>query len=280
MRYSEVIFTCRGGAGWQEDLLIHDLSLLGFDTFEEREDGFAGYIASATFNPDALDLLLLRQPDGFSVTYSQREIEPQNWNSLWESNFNPIEIDKQCYVRATFHEARPEYPFEIIIDPKMAFGTGHHQTTSMMMRLLLELDLQGKHILDMGCGTGILGILAAKKRAASVLAIDNDEICCASTEENAILNGNIKIDVRCGSVELLSGRKFDIILANINRNILLQHMPHYAEALEKEGLLLISGFFTGADMEILSAEAERLGLRFQHHLEDGNWGAARYIRLK
>jgi len=280
MKYTEVAFTCRGGEEWQKDLLIQDLAKLGFDIFEEREEGFAGFIASANFDNDAVDLLLLQQPEGFLVSYTHRDIEPQNWNSLWESNFNPIEIDQRCYVRATFHDARPEYPFEIVIDPKMAFGTGHHQTTSMMMRLLLELDVAGKAVLDMGCGTGILGILAAKKHAASVMAIDNDEICCSSAHENALLNGISAMDVKCGSVDLIKGSKFNIILANINRNVLIEHLPYYAQALVKDGVLLISGFFLGDDLGALTTEASRWGLHSEAHLADGNWAAARFVKLK
>lgn len=280
MKYTEVLFVCEGGAEWQRDLLIQDLGTLGFDTFEDRPNGFAGYIASSNFDPDALDLLLMQQANGFEVRYQEREIEPENWNSLWESNFSPIEIDRRCYVRASFHEPRPEYPFEIVIDPKMAFGTGHHQTTSMMMRFLLDMDVSGKSILDMGCGTGILSILAAKKHAASVLAIDNDEICCASTRENIVLNDAAKVEVECGTVDLIEDQKFDIILANINRNILLEHLPHYGRSLPKSGILVMSGFFCGDDLALLSQEAERHGLRFEAALEDGKWASARYIKLK
>src|SRR5690606_13495459 len=189
MRYCEVIFTCKGGEVWQKDLLIQDVAALGFDTFEDRENGFSGYLPYAQFDASSLDQLLIGQAEGFLVDYEYREIQHENWNAVWESNFQPIVVADRCYVRATFHEARPEFPLEIVIDPKMAFGTGHHQTTAMMMEYILEQDsLQGLSVLDMGCGTGILAILAGKLGANPILAIDYDPICVESTIENVQLN--------------------------------------------------------------------------------------------
>ncbi|WP_257093365.1 50S ribosomal protein L11 methyltransferase [Sphingobacterium sp. E70] len=146
-----------------KDLLVSDLADIGFDTFEDTESGFAAYIPAANLDLQALETLMLNLDEGFEVDYKVQEIENQNWNKLWESNFNPIEVGGQCYVRATFHDAKPDFPYEIIIDPKMSFGTGHHQTTSMMLQYILENDFEGKQVLDMGCGTGILAILASKK---------------------------------------------------------------------------------------------------------------------
>ena len=155
MRYSEVMFTIKKGAEWQKDLLIQELAGLGFDTFEDREQGFAGYIPTAQLDEVSLDHLLYHQDPSLEVEYTAKELKQENWNAVWESNFQPILIDNQVYVRATFHASKPELPVEIVIDPKMAFGTGHHETTSMMVRLLMTMDLQGKKVLDMGCGTGI-----------------------------------------------------------------------------------------------------------------------------
>jgi len=279
MKYSEVIFTCKGGADWHRELLVQDLANIGFDTFEEREAGFAAYIASEQFDAPLLESLLIRQPPGFEVNYTRREIAPQNWNAVWESNFEPVVIADQCYVRATFHSPRPDYPYEIVIDPKMAFGTGHHQTTSLMMRYMLETAFAGKNVLDMGCGTGILAILAAKLGATQVLAIDNDPVCVASVAENKKLNDVEHIEARCGTADLISGMQFDIILANINRNILLDQLSSYAQCLGVEGELYISGFYDGDDLHTLKTAAMGYNLHHRGHKEQNGWAAARFIKI-
>lgn len=279
MKYAEVVFTCKGGEEWQKDLLIQDLAAMGFDTFEDTDEGFAGYIAAAKFDRNVLEVLLIGQPEGFVVDYTYQEIQPQNWNKVWESNFDPIVIDEVCYIRATFHEPKPSYDYEIIIDPKMAFGTGHHQTTSMMVRYILENEMKGANVLDMGCGTGILAILAAKKGAKQVLAIDYDPVCIESTEENLVLNKVTDIQTAIGSVEQLGEQKFDVIFANINRNILLDHLSAYAAAMEPGGKLYLSGFFVEKDLEIMNAEAKRIGFAYQEHQEDGKWAASKYVRI-
>lgn len=279
MKYSEVIFTCKGGEDWQKDLLIQDLAALGFDTFEDRDSGFAGYIASEQFDRNAVELLLIQQPEGFVVDYEYHEIVSQNWNEVWESNFNPIVIDEVCYIRATFHQPRLDFDYEIIIDPKMAFGTGHHQTTSMMVRFILKQDLQGAKVLDMGCGTGILAILAGKRGAQNIVAIDNDPVCISSTDENILLNNISNISTVVGSVDQLDGRIFDVILANINRNILIDHLPTYAKSIKKGGDLYLSGFFEDHDLEIINKKAQEVGFVYQQHQVDGNWAASHYIML-
>lgn len=279
MKYAEVVFSCKGGEEWQKDLLIQDLAAMGFDTFEDTNEGFAGYIAAGQFDRNALEVLLIGQPEGFVVDYTYEEIQSQNWNKIWESNFEPIVIDEVCYIRATFHQSKPNFDYEIIIDPKMAFGTGHHQTTSMMVRYILRSELKGARVLDMGCGTGILAILSAKKGAEQVLAIDYDPVCIESAEENLLLNGVSNTKTAIGSVEQLGDLKFDAIFANINRNILLDHLPAYAAALESGGKLFLSGFFVEQDLEILNKEAERNGLMYQEHQEDGKWAASAYVLM-
>lgn len=278
MRYSEVVFSCKGGEDWHQDILISDLGDRGFDTFETREDGFAAYIASEQLDLQELESLLIHQPVGFEVTYVVNEILPQNWNSVWERNFEPVVVADQCYVRATFHPAVPGYPYEIVIDPKMAFGTGHHQTTSLMMRQMLADVFEGKSVLDMGCGTGILAILAAKLGAAAVLAVDNDPVCVASVEENKIRNDASHIMSACGSVELIRNRRFDTILANINRNILLDQLEDYARALETGGTLYMSGFYDGHDLDVLRSAGERHALAYESHETLDGWVAARFIK--
>ena len=278
MKYIEVIFQIISGEEWQKDLFIADLADIGFDTFEDTESGFAAYIPAANLDLQALETLMLGLPDGLSVDYSVQEIENQNWNKLWESNFNPIEVGGQCYVRATFHESKPEFPFEIIIDPKMSFGTGHHQTTSMMLQYILENDFEGKDVLDMGCGTGILAILTSKKKASAVLAVDYDEICVESVKENSLLNHVNNIDTICGSFEVLKDKTFDIILANINRNILLEQLPQYALSINQDGALYLSGFYEEEDLAMLSDAASLLGFEFVSKKVLNNWCAAKFVK--
>lgn len=278
MRYSQVAFTCRGGEGWEKDLLVADLANLGFESFEDREEGFLAYIPAARYDMQALETLMVTLSPSFEVSYTYREIEPQNWNEVWESNFDPITIGGQCHVRALFHPAQPSFPYEIVIHPKMAFGTGHHQTTSMMVEYVLEDDFSEKRVLDMGSGTGILAILAIKRGASHADAFDNDPICVDSVEENAALNGVEGIRSACGSVELIVGQSYDAILANINRNILLDHLAAYADALVEGGPLYLSGFYAGEDLEMLNEKAREVGLVFDRVKQRDKWVAARYLK--
>ncbi|SKB36863.1 ribosomal protein L11 methyltransferase [Parapedobacter luteus] len=278
MKYSAIIFTCNGGEDWHQDLLIDSLAHMGFDTFEPRNDGFAAYIASEQLDLQALEALLINQPMGFQVDYQVHEIPSQNWNAVWEGNFEPVVVANQCYVRATFHQPPVGYPYEIIIDPKMAFGTGHHQTTALMIQYMLETAFEGKTVLDMGCGTGILAILAAKRGASRVLAIDNDPVCVASVEENKVLNGAPGIIALCGSVDLMADQLVDVILANINRNILLDQIAQYARSLKPDGMLYMSGFYDGDDLALLKAAGLQHQLIYERHKQQDGWVAARFIK--
>ena len=187
MNYYELNFTVITTEDYHQDLLINTLGDIGFDTFEETETGFKAYIPVDEYNSDRLEEAINEYRELFSFSYEVNLIPQKNWNAEWESNFEPIVIKDKIFVRATFHEPRPEFEYEIVIDPKMAFGTGHHQTTSMMLEYLLENEFSGKKVLDMGCGTGILAIMAAKLGAAEVTAIDYDPVCYDSTIENAAL---------------------------------------------------------------------------------------------
>jgi ribosomal protein L11 methyltransferase len=278
MKYTAVNFVSTDIQDWQKDLLIAELAEIGFDTFEDTDKGFAGYVPSANLDVQALDTLLLAQVIDFNLDYQIDDVKEENWNALWESNFNPIVVDDICYVRATFHEARPEYTFEIVIDPKMSFGTGHHQTTSMMLSYILGNNFQDKTVLDMGCGTGILAILAAKKKAKSILAVDYDEICVESVKENSELNTITNIEACLGSKEVIADHKFDTILANINRNILLDQMSTYADNLDANGELYISGFYAEEDLPILRQCCEELALSFVSHKVLDKWCAAKFIK--
>lgn len=278
MKYTAVNFVSTDIQDWQKDLLIAELADIGFDTFEDTENGFSGYIPSSNLDLQALETLLLAEVMDYQLDYQIKEVKEENWNALWESNFNPIVVNDICYVRATFHESKPQYKYEIVIDPKMSFGTGHHQTTSMMLSYILEHDFQDKNILDMGCGTGILGILASIKGAKSVLAVDYDEVCVDSVIENTALNSITNIKAALGSKEVILGLKFDTILANINRNILLDQLSTYADCLDSGGELYISGFYEVEDLPILSQSCKDLSLTFVNHKVLDKWCAAKFVK--
>lgn len=276
MNYYELLFTTKPTEDYQQDLLINELGEIGFDTFEEIETGFKAYIPSDDFNQQLIDERLETYHAMFSFTYEVNLVPQKNWNEVWESNFEPIQIRDKVWVRATFHPDRPEFPYEIVIDPKMAFGTGHHETTSMMMDLMLDADFAGKNALDMGCGTGILAILAAKLDAKDITAIDYDPVCFESTIENAALNNVSNIKAICGSKEAIPGEQFDIILANINRNILLDQIARYGEALKPGGEIYFSGFYENPDLGIIKDEAAKYGLEYISHQKTKDWVAAKF----
>lgn len=276
MIYSEVIFNLSTTEDFHKDLLINSLSEIGFDTFEDFEPGFKAYIPLSEFNTDAIEQLMLVYDDMFSFTFAAEPIPHQNWNEIWESNFEPLQVTDRCYIRATFHEPHPEYEYEIVIDPKMAFGTGHHQTTALMMEFMLGENFKGQNVLDMGCGTGILAILASKMGAKQVLAIDFDEICFESTIENSEINGINTIRVLCGSKEVIPDQKFDTILANINRNILLDQLNRYSEVAKPGTILFLSGFYEEPDLTIIKEKCISNGFIFKNYLELNNWVSAKF----
>lgn len=278
MNYYELFFTTITTEDYQQDLLINALGEIGFDTFEELELGFKAYIPEDIFDQQALDEQLLPYKDLFTFSYEITLIQQKNWNEVWESNFEPIEIGNKIYVRATFHEPKPEFEYEIVIDPKMAFGTGHHQTTAMMLGLMLENEFAGKKVLDMGCGTGILAIMAAKLGAGDITAIDYDPVCYESTIENSALNNVGNIKPLCGSKEIIPDEQYDTILANINRNILIDQMQRYAEVLKTDGEIYFSGFYESPDLDIITDEARKYGLKYITHKKDKEWVAAKFIK--
>lgn len=278
MNYYELFFTTITTEDYQQDLLINALGEIGFDTFEELELGFKAYIPEDIFDLQVLDEQLLPYKDLFTFSYEITLIQQKNWNEVWESNFEPIEIGYKIYVRATFHDPKPEFEYEIVIDPKMAFGTGHHQTTAMMLGLMLENEFAGKKVLDMGCGTGILAIMAAKLGADDITAIDYDPVCYESTIENSALNNVDNIKPLCGSKEVIPDVQYDTILANINRNILIDQMQRYAEVLKTDGEIYFSGFYESPDLDIITDEARKYGLKYITHKKDKEWVAAKFIK--
>lgn len=277
MEYSELSFTLNSKEEFHKDLLINELSEIGFDTFEDTENGFKAYIPSSDLKEDAVQHLQDTFKEMFSFSYAKQNIPHQNWNEIWESNFEPLLVSDKCYVRATFHEPQAQYEYEIVIDPKMAFGTGHHQTTTLMMEFMLKENFSGESILDMGCGTGILAILASKMGAKELLAIDFDDVCYDSTKENALLNKIANIEAICGSKEAIPNQKFDTILANINRNILLDQLDSYAQVSKVGTKLFLSGFYEHPDLEILEQKAMTLGFEFLEFRSLNDWVAAKFI---
>jgi ribosomal protein L11 methyltransferase len=278
MQYIQVTFSFKLIQEYQQDLLISELADIGFNTFEDTENGFSAFIDLDSYSKENLTEALVQFEGEFEYNYIVTEIAAENWNEEWEKNFEPLIIDETCYVRATFHPAQPKYKFEIVIDPKMAFGTGHHQTTTMMMQYILETDVAGKHILDMGCGTGILAILAAKKGAEELVAIDNDDVCYLSAIENSALNDIHNITALCGGKETIPARAYDIILANINRNILLDQIPVYADVLKSGGEIFFSGFYEAPDLQMIKDACTQLGMNYLNHKKIGDWVAARFIK--
>jgi len=277
MNYYELLFTTLPAEDYQQDLLINALGEIGFDTFEEVDFGFKAYIPTADFDQAKLDEQLALYRDIFSFSYEIILIPQKNWNEIWESNFEPIVVADKIFVRATFHQPRPEYPYEIVIDPKMAFGTGHHQTTAMMLEWMLKTDFSGKNVLDMGCGTGILAIMAAKLGASQITAIDYDPVCYESSVENTKFNLVENVQALCGSKEIIPDEQFDIILANINRNILLDQLGRYKEVLQAGGEIYLSGFYEKPDLEVIATEAARYSLKCVDYIKNDDWVAVRLL---
>ncbi|GIV43574.1 MAG: ribosomal protein L11 methyltransferase [Bacteroidia bacterium] len=277
MNYIEVNFTINPVQPFAE-ILTAELSDLPFDSFVETETGLLAYIPVKDFNEDELKSLEFIQQKKADVKYSIKEIETENWNEKWESNFPPVFVNEKCTIRAPFHEKKQGIDFDILVSPKMAFGTGHHQTTAQVANRLFSIDLKNKSLLDMGCGTAILAIIAQKLGANPITAIDIDEWATENALENCSLNQCDNIEILTGDASLLPGRKFDVIIANINRNILLQDMHQYADCLNNNGILLLSGFYE-EDIPVLLQEAAKYGLKETHRASKDKWSILELIKL-
>lgn len=259
------------------EILLAELEYTPFESFEETDFGLSAYIQSQFHTEDVLsEVMILSNPE-FKISYTTQTIQNVNWNQEWEKNFSPIEVDNQCVIRAPFHDVF-NLKYEIVIEPKMSFGTGHHQTTYMMLKYILEEDFTNKKVLDMGCGTAVLAILAEKKGATYLDAIDIDNWCYINSLENIERNNCKNINVCQGDVDLISGKQYDVIIANINRNILLEQIPSYPQTLSKGGLLFLSGFYT-EDIPYIDKMCEDYNLKRVKTLEKDNWVALKYEKL-
>ena len=256
------------------EILIAELGGVGFESFVENDNGVTAYIQKEEWNTTILEDVFVLNSAEFTIEYNQKEIAQTNWNAEWEKNFNPIQVDDLVSVRAPFHD-NPNLKYDIVIEPKMSFGTGHHETTHMMVQHLINLDVANKKVLDMGCGTGILAIFAEMKGAKPIDAIDIDAWCYENSLENVERNNCSNIAVYEGDSSLLATKKYDVIIANINRNILLNDMKIYTSCLEEKGTLLLSGFYT-EDIPIIDAEVSKHGLTLSKTITRNNWVALQY----
>ena len=269
-----VNFTVGAAQEFLSDLLMNELAAIGFDSFDANETGFSAFIPEHLFKEEIMQEQLAAYAADFEFTYTMQIIPYQNWNEVWESNFPPVIVSEQVYIYANFHPIQTQYPFQIKMHPKMAFGTGHHETTLQMAEQLLGLSVEGLSVLDMGCGTGVLAILASLKGAKSILAIDNDPIASNSATENFEINEVIG-EVICGDAKDIQGLSFDLILANINRNILINDMAAYAASLVAGGTILFSGFYE-EDLVFIQEAATENGLSYQMHSAKNNWVVAKF----
>ena len=280
MRYIEVYFNIKAldsaeiNTEMVREILVAELGALNFESFVNKDDGLQAYIQENAFDEQAVkDLYILLNPN-FEFKIEVNSIEQQNWNAEWEKNFEPIEVDGKCVVRASFHDKK-EVEFDIVITPKMSFGTGHHETTHQMISQILNLEMKSKRVLDMGCGTGVLAILAAMKGANSITAIDIDEWAYLNTMENVLENNCDQIVVKHGGAELIGKDSFDFVFANINLNILLNDMGAYASVMHSGSKIIFSGFYT-SDIPLIDKKAESLGMYSIGKTQKNKWAALLY----
>lgn len=260
-----------------KDMLMELLGAAGFDSFMDTDEGFEAYCQEKSLDETELDEIL--QMEQFSnVKLLKKELIPdQDWNATWEASYEPVIINELCRIKAPFHQVEGSYIYDLVIEPKMSFGTAHHETTSQIIELMLQSDFKGLNVLDMGSGTGVLAILAKKLGSSMTVAIDNDEWAYRNALDNVKLNDETEIVVELGDANSLNNRQFDIILANINRNILLRDMKEYVKCLVDGGKIFFSGFYE-EDLKLIAKEAECLGLKYVNHVTKNNWTAAVFIK--
>ncbi|MEI7981383.1 MAG: 50S ribosomal protein L11 methyltransferase [Bacteroidota bacterium] len=263
--------------GNDPEILMAMLAEIGFESFTEPGEEIRGYISEDMFRKEIILPFLNKLVASGRLKYHYTSIVARNWNALWESQYDPVIIDGKCMVRAPFHEPLRKMQYDIVIEPKMSFGTAHHETTSLMIRFLMKESLKGKRVLDMGCGTGVLAILAAKMDAREVVAIDNDEWAYANAVENMAKNHAGTVIVIRGEAADIPEPAYDLVVANINRNVLISDIPVYARSLVPQGGLLISGFYE-EDLEPLKLSGTQAGLKFSVFMEDNKWACAKFTK--
>ena len=277
MNYTQIRFKLTPDNQENREILVAVLSDLAFESFDETEEQVLGYVPGETF--DFVEMNEITSALPFSVETETEMIPDQNWNEVWEKNyFKPLLIGGRCLVRAPFHTEYQPAEFELVIEPKMAFGTGNHETTTLVAEQILDMDLAGKTVLDMGCGTGILGMLASLKGAKSITAIDIDTWSFESTVENARLNNIFNLEAKLGDASLLGSETYEIIFANIHKNVIINDLPVYESVLQSGGKIYLSGFYTH-DMPDVKAKAESLGLVEKGHQEKNNWVVYSFEKL-
>jgi len=267
MKYIELSFSFSQNTDFA-DIVVAKLNEIEFESYVETQDGVDAYIQESLFNQEKLNEVIEDLQSLFQFEYTIKEIKQENWNQQWEENFNPVEINKDCFIRAHFHD-KIDCKYEIIITPKMSFGTGHHETTFLMMNEMFHIDFNNKKVLDMGCGTGILAILSKMLGSSITQAIDIDEWSYENSVENATLNNTEDINFSLGDVTAIKGA-FDVVLANINRNIILEDISKYIDSLNENSDLLLSGFLS-QDVIIIRDKVESLGLSFVSHKNKNKW---------
>ena len=272
MDYEEVEFRIPSDSEDVKDLLSALLGEVGYESFESYEGGLKAYCPTQTYQDKEVSRIVTEFPMETTLTFEHRTLKTRDWNQEWEEqSFTPIRVGRACIIHSPRDTEAGGYPYDIVLAPRLAFGSGHHETTQSMLAFILETEMEGKRVLDMGSGTGVLGILAAKRGAESVVSIDIDDWATENTKENALMN-HVRLEALTGDASLLEGRQFDVIMANINRNILLRDMPSYEASLSMGGILLISGFLQG-DIPLLEEKATAMGLRETSRKEKGGWVA-------
>lgn len=276
MAYIEVLFSLTDDTD-QQEILTAELAEIGFESFLEDETFFRAYCPEESFSEVKLAEILALQGFENIPQPSTKLIPDENWNASWESSYSPVVIDESCRIRAPFHLPDPAIKYDLLIEPKMSFGTAHHETTAQMISLMLKADFKQKSVLDMGCGTAVLAVLACKMGANQIVAIDNDNWAYENALENVKLNNCEGIEVIKGDALAIGNQKFDVVLANINRNILLADMPAYAETMPAGSKLFLSGFYL-EDLPEIRKSAEKLALHYQSHSVKNNWVAAEFSK--
>lgn len=274
MVYMEVAFAITPNTEIAQDILAAQTGEIGFESFVETPEGINGYIPLKLYNEEELKEVIANFPlPDTNITYQAEEQEDKDWNEEWEKNFfQPIVIADKCVIHSTFHKEIPPMEYDILINPQMSFGTGHHETTNLIVSRLLETELEGKSVLDMGCGTSILAILASKRGATPITAIDIDDWCVSNSADNIRLNHINNINVRLGDANLLRNERpcFDLIIANINRNILISDMDAYALCMTKGSRIYLSGFYVD-DIPAIKEALQRHALTYIEHHENNRW---------